>query len=391
MECQVLAFLDGIIIDILEDCIMGTQVLSQQEIDQLLGQVAMPDPVPFRKAFYAILKRALDFCEIARYKGLFEMDKYLDQEKIDNRDIFEYGISLFCDGPDAPDIDKILSNIIKQENDGQQIVLKTIQKEAVLLFYEFANSHKMATVLNSYTDIPLNAPEFKKIRDESADRMHAWYEKKRIDTSSISLEMLISGLRKSELAIISSTPGKGKTLLALTMAKTLASRSKPTVFISLKESTDAIMETLRKIELPACSADFIPYPHPIHTSKMIFSKLEERIREECANEDIQAVFVDYLELLYGGNTEYAVWIPALKALAKNLNILIVVVLQIPEGKECSQNVIQSIISSSDAHKCIDTLILINEIDTQKRVLEVHNAPYTNEHWRNRDRVEWKLT
>jgi replicative DNA helicase len=316
----------------------------------------------------------------------------LDQEKIDNRDIFEYGMSFVIDGTDTSYIDKILSNIIKQEKDEQQILLKTIQKEAVLALQCSYNESYLATILNSYTDIPLNDPEFKKIRDESIDRMNDWYEKRLWEKPSITLETLISGLRKTELVIISSTPGKGKTLLALTMAKTMASRSKPTAFISLKESIDAIMETLKKIELPGTDVpDFIPYPHPIYASQLIFSKLKQRIREEWENENIEAVFVDSLELLYG-EKEYAVWIPALKALAKELNLLIVVVLRIPEGKECSQNVIQSMISSSDALKCIDKLVLINNgTDTQKRVLNVYDDPQSHAYWCDRDTVQWRLT
>jgi len=383
-----LALLDGIIIDILEDCIM-TEVLSQKEINQLLG---VEDSGVDRKAFYAILKRTLDFCEIIRFQGFFELEKHFDREKIDNRDIFEYGMSFALDGTDDSVIDKILSNIIKQEKNEQQIVLKTIQKEAVLLLHGFANPSRIAALLNSYTDIPLNDPEFRKITDESIDRVHDWYEKKSMENPSVTLETLISGLRNSELAIIGSTPGKGKTLLALTMAKTMASRSKPTAFISLKESIDATMETLKKIELPGTDVpDFIPYPHPIYASQLIFSKLEQRIREECVNEKIEAVFVDSLELLYG-EKKYAVWIPALKALAKELNILIVAVLRIPEGKECSQKVVQSIISSSDALKCIDKLVLINNgTDTRKRVLNVYDDPHTSAYWCDRDTVQWRLT
>jgi len=159
-----------------------TEVLSQKEIDQLLGVITTADQVEvsFREAFYAILKRALDFSEKVRYGEFEEIEKSLDREKIDNRDILEYGMQFVVDGTDASYIDKILSNIIKQEKNKQQIVLKTIQKEAVLAIQYSPHPYMLAQLLNSYTDIPLNDPESKKMTDESANRIKAWHEKMRI-------------------------------------------------------------------------------------------------------------------------------------------------------------------------------------------------------------------
>jgi len=392
-----LAFLDGIIIGILEDCIMKTQVLNQQEIDQLLSPITLDkvepiEPAPsFREAFYAILKRALFFTEKVRYIEFDEIEKSLDREKIDNRDIFEYGMQFVVDGTDTSYIDKILSNIIKQEKGEQQIVLKTIQKEAVLAVQDSFHPYKLYKLLNSYTDIPLNDPEFNKMTDESAERIHAWHENF-CEKPSFSLETLISGFQKSELVIISSTPGRGKTLLALTMAKYLETGNDAIVFISLKESENALGIRLSKINLlPSNNLDLTIEPDFIYTPRLNFLKLEKLIRKEYDKKSIKAVFVDYLELLSGGNTEYALWITTLKALSKELNILIVVVLQIPESKECSPSSVESMISSSDALKCIDTLILINGTDIQDRVLDVYKDPGTLDYWGVSNRVKWRLT
>ena len=376
------------------------EVLSQKEIDEILTKITSEDqagvedycPFPSMRYFYDILERALSFCEKARRGKFKEIEDSLDQEKIDNRDIFEYGMRFIVDGYDSPYIDKILSNIIKQEKDKQQILLKTmqekyelqnllktIQKEAVLAIQEGVSPNSLAALLNSYTDIPLNDPKFKEMRDASTN----------------SLKTLIYGFQKPELVIISSTPEKGKTLLALTMVETMVCGGKPAAFISLKESEDAIMERLSKIEPSITDGwDIVPiqrYPYLVHSSRMTLLELEKHIRKECGKRkrNIEAVFVDDLDLLSGGNTEYAVWITKLKALAKVLNILIVVVLQIPEDKECSQSSVESMISSAEALKCIDTLIIINGTDAQERVLDIYKAPGTVDVW-HPEKIGWRI-
>jgi len=117
----------------------------------------------FLKDFYAIVERALHISEIARREGLLAVEDSLDNDKVENRDIFEYGLRFVVDGTDDEVIDKILSNIIKQEKDELQLKLKTIQKEAVLAIHEGVNTRILFSLLNSYTDIPLNDPVFKKI------------------------------------------------------------------------------------------------------------------------------------------------------------------------------------------------------------------------------------
>jgi len=121
----------------------------------------------YMKALYAVMERAMAVSMIARSNCLLVIEESLDKDKIANRDIFEYGMQFVVDGVDygidSSFIDRILSNIIKQEKDERQLLLKTIQKEAVLSIQRFDNSRILYTIMNSYTDIPLNDPVFKKI------------------------------------------------------------------------------------------------------------------------------------------------------------------------------------------------------------------------------------
>jgi hypothetical protein len=109
----------------------------------------------FIEAFYSIYERALGFSQMAKLNGILALEDIIDSEKVANRDIFEYGIHMFVDKIDRETIDKILSNIVAQEKDESLQLLKTIQKEAVLMIHAGENQRALALVLKSYTDISL--------------------------------------------------------------------------------------------------------------------------------------------------------------------------------------------------------------------------------------------
>jgi flagellar motor component MotA len=104
----------------------------------------------------------LAFSEKARRGGLLALEEESDREKINERDVFEYGMRFVIDGTVREVIEKILSNIIEQEKNEYRHILKTIQKEAVLMIQEGSNPRLLHAVLNSYTDITLKED---KIRD----------------------------------------------------------------------------------------------------------------------------------------------------------------------------------------------------------------------------------
>jgi hypothetical protein len=106
--------------------------------------------------YTAFAKRALGFAEQARREGLLMLESSLDRKKVKERDIFEYGLNFVIDGTDSSIIEKILDNIIAQEKDEYTRIYKTIQKEAVLQIQQGFNTEMLYSILNSFTDIPLN-------------------------------------------------------------------------------------------------------------------------------------------------------------------------------------------------------------------------------------------
>jgi flagellar motor component MotA len=119
----------------------------------------------FIRKYYEVAKRALACNEKARREGLLALEDELDDEKINSRDIFEYGIRFVIDGTDALIIEEVLSNIIKQEQDENMQRIKTIQKTAVRKIQEGINPRILCALLNSYTDIPLSEDEILKSVD----------------------------------------------------------------------------------------------------------------------------------------------------------------------------------------------------------------------------------
>jgi flagellar motor component MotA len=119
----------------------------------------------FVESFVLFLQKALDCSNKARREGLLALDEGLDPEKVDERDIFEYGLRFVVDGTDAEIIEKVLSNIVAQEKDEDLRLLKTIQEEAVLGIQSGLNPRMLFWVLNSYTDIPLNDGKMKDIEN----------------------------------------------------------------------------------------------------------------------------------------------------------------------------------------------------------------------------------
>ena len=121
------------------------------------------DHAEFVESYVAMLEKALNCAETARREGLLALEEGLDHKKIDEREIFEYGMSFVVDGTDGMLIEKILSNIIMQEKDEYMRILKTIQKEAVLAIQDGLNPRILFHLLASYADIPLNDERMKKL------------------------------------------------------------------------------------------------------------------------------------------------------------------------------------------------------------------------------------
>jgi flagellar motor component MotA len=121
----------------------------------------------FIKKYSELVLFAVRCSEKVRNEGILALENELDQEKIDTRDIFHFGLRLVLDRIDIELLKKILLNIVKQEKDEYTAKLKTIQKAAVLSIQEGYNPRMVYLTLNSYTDIlPREDEAHKKLMED---------------------------------------------------------------------------------------------------------------------------------------------------------------------------------------------------------------------------------
>ena len=85
----------------------------------------------FSREMPGAVKRALDFCRRSETYGLWTLENKIDRCKRMERDIFEYGIYLSVINTKHETVEKILSNLIALETDGEELRLKNMQLEAV--------------------------------------------------------------------------------------------------------------------------------------------------------------------------------------------------------------------------------------------------------------------
>ena len=176
------------------------------------------------------------------------------------------------------------------------------------------------------------------------------------------LDRITSGWQKSDLVIIASRPGMGKTAFALTMARNAAIEfDKPVAIFSLEMSsiqlvtrlmsseTEIPQEKLRKgtmeehewAQLNARITPLINAPLYIDdTAALSIFDLRAKCRRLKAHHDIQLIIVDYLQLMQGsqdtkGNREQEISSisRALKTLAKELDVPVIALSQLSRASE----------------------------------------------------------
>lgn len=176
------------------------------------------------------------------------------------------------------------------------------------------------------------------------------------------LDRITNGFQKSDLIILASRPGMGKTALALTLARNMAvDHKKPIALFSLEMSSVQLVTRLISAETQLNSdklrrGDLQDFEWQQLNTKI--RKLEDakifiddtpaltifELRAKCrrlkAQNDIQMIFVDYLQLMVGtqdnkGNREQEISqiSRSLKALAKELDVPVMALSQLSRAVE----------------------------------------------------------
>lgn len=201
------------------------------------------------------------------------------------------------------------------------------------------------------------------------------------------LDKLTNGFQNSEFIVIGARPSIGKTALALTMAANMAIRHKiPVGFFSLEMSEQAIMQRLisseAKVRGEAIRSGMISelhlgqirdaageiYEAPLYlsaTSDMKILDLRAMSRKMMKQHGVKVIFVDYLSLVQAENKsiprheQIAEISRSLKALARELNIPVIVLSQVKRETEGKAPSLADLRESGSIEQDADLVIFLH--------------------------------
>jgi len=249
---------------------------------------------------------------------------------------------------------RVSSEIIRDAYEDTTDVFDLLDKAETGLF-----SISESSIGKSYMDMQSIIKEA--IKEINAGREHEG-QLRGVGSGFSELDRITSGWQKSDLIIIASRPGMGKTAFALTMARNAAvDFKKPVAVFSLEMSaiqlvtrlisseTEIPQEKLRKgtmadfewEQLNAKITSLIDAPLFIDdTAALSIFDLRAKCRRLKARHNIQLIIVDYLQLMQGnqdtkGNREQEISSisRALKSLSKELDVPVIALSQLSRAPE----------------------------------------------------------
>ncbi|MCK9424105.1 MAG: replicative DNA helicase [Bacteroidales bacterium] len=249
---------------------------------------------------------------------------------------------------------RVSSGIIKDAYEDTTDVFDLLDRAENGLF-----SISESSIGKSYMDMQSIIKEA--IKEIVAGRQHEG-QLRGVGSGFTELDRVTSGWQKSDLIIVASRPGMGKTAFALTMARNAAvDFKKPVAVFSLEMSsiqlvtrlisseTEIPQEKLRRgimeehewTQLNTRISSLVDAPLYIDdTAALSIFDLRAKCRRLKAHHDVQMIIVDYLQLMQGnqdarGNREQEISSisRALKSLAKELNIPVIALSQLSRAPE----------------------------------------------------------
>lgn len=214
-----------------------------------------------------------------------------------------------------------------------------------------------------------------------------------LSTGYQALDNLTCGLQSGEMIVIAGRPSMGKTSLALNIAEHVGVVERmPLAIFSLETSRQQLAErfmasaseidaqavrkgmltTLDHQKLVAICGQLSEAPIYIDDSSSLTPlELRAKARRLKSLYDIRAVFIDYLQLMYGGGKvesrqqEIATISRYIKGLARELSIPVVVLSQLnraPEGREGHRPRMSDLRESGSIEQDADMVILLHRED-----------------------------
>ncbi len=212
---------------------------------------------------------------------------------------------------------------------------------------------------------PQGFAPLKEVLVKTFDSIEQLYDQKKgvtgLPTGFADLDRMCFGLQKSDLVIVAARPSMGKTTLALNMAQEIAVKGKmPTAFFSMEMSKEQLAQRLlcaeAQVDAQNMRRGFLSQDEwhkltkavgplsdsPLYiddTATLSVMELRAKARRLKAEKGLEAIFVDYLQLMRGFSRaesrqqELSEISRALKALAKELDVPVLALSQLSRAVE----------------------------------------------------------
>ncbi len=233
----------------------------------------------------------------------------------------------------------------------------------------------------------------KEVLKETFDRIEQLFDEKKgvtgLATGFTDLDTICSGLQQSDLIIVAARPSMGKTTLALNMAHHIAVKEKkPTAFFSLEMSREQLAQRMlcaeAKIDAHNLRRGILSQEEwqkltravgplseaPLYiddSASLSVMEVRAKARRLKAERGLEAVFVDYLQLMRGFSRaenrqqELSEISRSLKALAKELSIPVVALSQLSravEKRESRRPILSDLMESGGIEANADVVLFI---------------------------------
>ena len=233
----------------------------------------------------------------------------------------------------------------------------------------------------------------KEVLKEAFDRIEHLFDDKKgvtgLATGFAELDHICSGLQPSDLVIVAARPSMGKTTLALNMAHHITVKEKkPAAFFSLEMSREQLAQrmlcTEAKIDAHNLRRGFLSQEEwqkltravgplgeaPLYvddSASLSVMEVRAKARRLKAEKGLEAVFVDYLQLMRGFSRaenrqqELSEISRSLKALAKELSIPVVALSQLSravEKRESRRPILSDLMESGGIEANADVVLFI---------------------------------
>jgi len=217
-----------------------------------------------------------------------------------------------------------------------------------------------------------------------------------VPSGYVELDDMLSGMQNGEMIIIAARPSMGKTAFGLNIAENVAANyGRPAVFFSLEMSKQAIAQRLlcsrgrvdsHKLRRGMLSQSEIDSLHAVcdeltnmqlfidDTPGMSVLELRAKARRLRMQHDVACIFVDYLQLMHSPGRiesrqqEVSEISRGLKALARELNIPVVVMAQLnrnPEGRTDNKPRMSDLRESGAIEQDADVIMLLHREEYYK--------------------------